>query len=191
MMKYDGNTVKQWAGSSQWRAWRADVARARSRSSKEMLSEGIWALTIYRLQRSLRRARPRLLWLPMLAAVGVVKWAFRLVTQINISADADIGPGFLIVHGGPIHITSGAVIGADCAVHHVCTIGTGSQPGAPRLADHVLVGCHACVLGPVRVGTGAQIGAGAVVVKDVPEWSTVVGVPARVVNTRKGQRDAG
>lgn len=180
-MIYKGDTIKQWAGSSQWRAWRADLARFKAYGYSGWGSEGFWALTIYRLQRSLHQARPRFLWLVPLLAMAVVKKVFTLVTHINLHPDAKIGPGLLIPHVGPIQVFPWATIGADCAIHQVCTIGAGSKPGGPVIGDHVMIGCHTCILGPVKVGDRAKIGAGAVVVRDVPVGTTVVGVPARVL----------
>jgi serine acetyltransferase len=63
----------------------------------------------------------------------------------------------------------------------VCTIGAGAKPGGPSIGDHVYIGCHTCILGPVTVGDRAKIGAGAVVISDVPAGATAVGVPARIV----------
>jgi serine O-acetyltransferase len=104
------------------------------------------------------------------------------VTHINLHPNADIGPGLLIPHVGLIQVYPWATIGADCAIHHVCTIGAGSKPGGPVIGDHVMIGCHTCILGPVHVGDGAKIGAGAVVVSDIPAGATAVGVPARAIN---------
>jgi len=187
-MKYDGSTIKAWAGASQWRAWRADLARFRAHGYSGWGSEGFWALTIYRLQRGMRASRARWLFVPVLPALAVLKKLLTMVTHINLHPRAEIGPGLLIPHVGPIQVFPWARIGADCAIHQVCTIGAGAKPGGPDIGDHVMIGCHACVLGPVKVGDGARIGAGAIVVKDVPAWSTVVGSPARVVNQREDPR---
>lgn len=184
-MKYDGDRVKDWAGESQWRAWRADLARFRKHGHSGLFSEGFWALTIYRLQHAIHRSRFRWVWLPCAVLLAVVKKLFTLVTHINLHPHAKIGPGLFIPHVGPIQVFPWATIGADCAIHQVCTIGARGQLGGPQIGDHVLLGCHSCVLGAVRVGDGARIGAGAVVVNDVPAWATVVGVPARVVRTRE------
>lgn len=183
-MQYDGDSVKQWAGDSQWRAWRADLARFRKHGYSGWFSEGFWALTLYRLQRALLTARPRLLWLIPRIIVGACKKTFTFFTHINLNHHAKIGPGMLIPHVGPIQVFPEATLGADCAIHHVCTIGAGSKPGGPVIGDHVMIGCHSCVLGPVTVGDGAKIGAGAVVVTDIPAGHTAVGVPARAIAPR-------
>ena len=176
-----GDTIKQWAGESQWRAWRADLARFRKHGYSGWASEGFWALTIYRLQRSLNLARPRVLWLIPRLILGAVKKLLTVVTHINLHPNAKIGPGLLIPHVGPIQVYPWATIGADCAIHQVCTIGAGSKPGAPVIGDHVYIGCHVCILGPVIIGDEAKIGVGAVVVTDIPPGATAVGVPATVL----------
>jgi serine O-acetyltransferase len=180
-MRYDGDTVKQWAGDSQWRAWRADLARYRMSGFSAWGSEGFWAITIYRLQRSLLLAKPRVVWMPARVAAAIIKKIVTLLTHINLDAGAKIGPGLLILHVGPIQVVAGAEIGANCALHHVCTVGAGSRPGSPLIGDHVMMGCHSCVLGPVRIGDGVLIAAGAVVIEDVPAWTAVGGVPAKVI----------
>ena len=179
MKPYDGETVKQWAGDSHFRAWRADLARFKQQGYNGWGSEGFWALSIYRLQRSLLSRKPRLLWLPIRIPVALLKKLLTVVTHINLCPEAEIGPGLFIPHVGPIQVFPWAKIGADCSIHQVCTIGAGSRPGGPVIGDHVMIGCHTCILGPVSVGDGAVIGAGAVVVTDVPPGCTATGVPAK------------
>jgi serine O-acetyltransferase len=178
-MRYDSASVKQWAGDSIWRAWRADLARFQAHGYSGWGSEGFWALTVYRLQRKVEFAEPRAVWRIPALGLKAVKKMLTLVTHINLHHTASIGPGLLIPHVGPIQVFPGATIGADCAIHHVCTVGSGSAPGAPILGDHVMMGCHSCVLGPVTVGDGAVLGAGAVGGHDIPARATAVGVPAR------------
>ena len=178
-MQYDGSTVKTWAGESQWRAWRADLARFRAHGYSGWGSEGFWALSIYRAQRGLRKVG--VLGLPLRVLLAVVRKVFVMVTHISLHPNARIGPGTLIPHVGCIQVYPWATIGADCAIHQICTIGAGARPGGPVIGDHVYLGCHVCVLGPVTVGDGASIGAGAVVVKDVAAGASAVGVPARAI----------
>ncbi len=160
VMKYDGKMVKAWAGASQWRAWQADLARFKAHGYNGWGTEGFMALSIYRLQRSVRGARPKLLWLPIRVLLGLIKKCFTMVTHMNLHPDAIIGPGTLIPHVGPIQIYPWATIGADCTIRHVCTVGAGAREGGPTIGDHVSLGCHSCVLGPVKIGDGAKIGAG-------------------------------
>jgi serine O-acetyltransferase len=190
-MRYDSETVKVWAGDSQWRAWRADLARFKKHGYSGWGSEGFWALTVYRMQRGLRGRRPRAVWLVPRALLAALKKALTVITHINLDQGASIGPGLLIPHVGPIQVFPWATVGADCAIHQVTTIGAGAMPGGPVIGDHVYLGAHVCVLGPVRVGDRAKIGAGAVVVSDIPAGASAVGVPARVVASRAAVSDAG
>jgi acyl-coenzyme A synthetase/AMP-(fatty) acid ligase/serine acetyltransferase len=189
--EYDGDKVKEWAGSSQWRALRADLARYKKSGYSGWGSEGFWALALYRTQRVENGLKPRLLWLPLHVALAIAKKLFTAVTHINLEASAEIGAGMLIPHVGPIRIHEGAKIGVDCAIHHVVTVGAGLRPGGARIGDHVLFGCHSCVLGPVRVGDCATIGSGSLVIGDVPAHATAIGVPARIMPGAWREKDKG
>jgi serine O-acetyltransferase len=79
--------------------------------------------------------------------------------------------------GGKHELT---IIGADCAIHQVCTIGAGPTPGGARIGDHVLIGCHSSMIDPVTIGDCAVIAANSLVLSDVPAGSTAIGVSARV-----------
>jgi serine O-acetyltransferase len=115
----------------------------------------------------------------------------RWLTGVEIHPGARIGPGFFIDHGAGVVIGETVVIGKHCFLFHNVTLGgTGRYQGQrhPVLGDHVFVGTGATVLGPVRIGDYAKIGANAFVINhDVPAFSTVVGTPARIVK-RNGQR---
>ena len=80
------------------------------------------------------------MFLPLRAVVALAKKMLTAVTHISLSTDAKIGPGVLIPHVGPIYIHPGVIIGADFAIHQVCTIGASGKPGLPVLGDHVLLG---------------------------------------------------
>jgi len=95
-----------------------------------------------------------------------------------------IGPGLVISHGHGTILTAES-IGSDCWIHHQVTIGSDYAGGLPTIGDRVFIGAGAKILGRVIVGEGARIGANAVVVHDVPPWSTVGGVPAKVISVRR------
>jgi len=150
-----------------------------ARSSFEILLTypGLHALMIFRLTSSLRRRRLFLL-ARLLSHLG------RFTTGIEIHPGATIGRRLFIDHGMGVVIGETAVIGDDCTLYQGVTLGgTGKQKGKrhPTLGDRVIVGVGAKVLGAVTIGHGAKIGGGAVVLRDVPPYTTAVGVPARAV----------
>jgi serine acetyltransferase len=178
-MKYDGGTVKQWAGESQWRACRAEFARCKTHGYTGWGSENFWALAIYRLQRAILASRPKWVWAPARIALAIMRKLFTLLTLIDIHPDARIGPGFFILHGGPLRIHAAARIGADCAISHGCTIGAGFHADAATIGDHVSVGCSSSIIGKVNVGDGAVVAPNSLVLADVPAGFTAIGVPAK------------
>ncbi|OGR12572.1 MAG: hypothetical protein A2097_12000 [Desulfobacula sp. GWF2_41_7] len=109
---------------------------------------------------------------------------FRLKAYIEINTLA-IGPGLRIYHGDGIVIASGAVIGRGMTIEHQVTIGNRigheGELGCPTIGDDVFIGVGAKVLGAIRIGNNVRIGANSVVLHDVPDNATVVGVPGRVV----------
>lgn len=113
-------------------------------------------------------------------------------TGIDIHPAATIGNGIFIDHGVGLVIGETAEIGDNCVLYQGVTLGgTGKETGKrhPTLEEGVMVSAGAKVLGPVRIGEHSKIGAGSVVLKDVPPYSTVVGVPGRVVK-QDGKRVA-
>lgn len=176
---YDGETVKAWAGDSQLRAWRADLARFRKHGYNGWLSEGFWALSVYRAQRAAAASSLGPLLLPWRVVLALLKKAVQAVTHINLPVSSTIGPGLLLPHVGPIQVTPGSVVGADCAIHHTVTLA--AAKGVPTLGDHVMVGCHVVILGGIHVGDRAAIGAGVTVPFDVPAGGVVVGQKPRLL----------
>jgi serine O-acetyltransferase len=108
----------------------------------------------------------------------------RLWTGIEIHPGAKIGNGLFIDHGMGVVIGETAVIGDNCTIYHNATLGgTGKHKGKrhPTLGNNVLVGAGAKLLGPFRVGDNVMIGANAVVLHEVPDEGTIVGVPGKLV----------
>ena len=187
-MDYDRNLLREWAGESQFRAWRADLARFRAHGYSGWGSEGFWALTIYRLQRSVHaianeyvRAVPALL-------LRALRKVFVIATGVDLHPLCEIGPGLLIPHGAQIRVIAYTKIGADCTVNHICTIGAGTISGSATIEDHVYISCHACIIGPVHIGEGATIAANSLVISNVPAGHTAIGVPAKILPTAKDRR---
>ena len=125
----------------------------------------------------------------------------RFLTGVEIHPGAGIGRRLFIDHGMGIVIGETSEIGDDCSIYHGVTLGgTTWQKGKrhPTLKDGVIIGAGAKVLGPITLGENARIGSNAVVVKDVPDNATVVGIPGRVIareskaedELKKAQREA-
>jgi serine O-acetyltransferase len=117
----------------------------------------------------------------------VISQVSRFLTGIEIHPGAKIGRRFFIDHGMGVVIGETAEIGDDCLLYQGVTLGgTGKETGKrhPTLGDSVIVGTGAKILGNIRIGNAARIGAGSVVIHPVPENSTVVGIPGKVVRSR-------
>jgi serine O-acetyltransferase len=159
---------------------------ARNKWEVLLMYPGIHALTLHRLSHALWRRRMRFLarWI---SHIG------RFVTGIEIHPGATVGRRVFIDHGMGIVIGETAEIGDDVLLYQGVVLGGTSTEKAkrhPTLENGVIVGAGAIVLGPIVVGREARVGAGSVVVKEVPAGATVVGVPARIAARRGGKDDS-
>lgn len=114
----------------------------------------------------------------------IISQRAKRITGVEIHPAAKIGKGVFIDHGSGVVIGETTEIGDNVTIYQGVTLGgTGKSTGKrhPTIEDDVMISAGAKVLGPVRIGKGSKIGAGSVVLKDVPPYSTVVGVPGRVV----------
>ena len=112
----------------------------------------------------------------------------RFLTGIEIHPGASIGDNFFIDHGSGVVIGETAEIGNNVLIYQGVVLGgTSSQKKKrhPTIEDDVIIGAGAILLGPITIGSGAKIGAGSVVIRDVPPEKTVVGVPARIAGEHK------
>lgn len=138
---------------------------------------GVHALMGYRISHWLWHKNFRL-------PARFISYLFRWFTGIEIHPAAVIGRHFFIDHGAGVVIGETSRIGDNVFVYQGVTLGGLSMIKGkrhPSILDNVVIGAGAHVLGPVTVGKNAKIGAGSVVVQDVPEYCTVIGVPGRVV----------
>jgi serine O-acetyltransferase len=117
-------------------------------------------------------------WLRRFAVLRHRWWT--LVTGADIPLNCKLGGGLLLPHPNGIVIHPDAEIGPNCLLFHQVTIGEGSG-GVPTLEGHVDVGAGAKIIGRLRIGKHAKIGANAVVLTDVPAGATAVGIPARII----------
>jgi serine O-acetyltransferase len=116
--------------------------------------------------------------------IPVVNRALRMaqmtVYNIEISKEARLGEGVNLNHTGGVIIGGDSLIGARTLLLGSITIGNLDNRGYPRIGEDVVIGAGARILGPITIGRGAKIGANAVVLSDVPEGATAVGIPAVV-----------
>ncbi len=150
---------------------------ARSKLEILLLYPGVHAVFYHRIAHWLYCRRLKFL------ARCVSQWS-RFWTGIEIHPGAKIGRRLVIDHGCGVVIGETAEIGDDCLIYHGVTLGgTGKDQGKrhPTIGNNVLISCGAKVLGPFKVGDNARIAANAVVLTEVPERATAVGIPAQVV----------
>jgi serine O-acetyltransferase len=156
---------------------------ARSRLEVFLCYPGLWAVWIHRVSHRLWLAK---LYLParMLSQVG------RFLTGVDIHPGATLGRRLFIDHATGVVIGETSIVGNDVTMYQGVTLGgTGKGHGKrhPTLCDRVFVGNNANLLGNITIGENSRVGAGSVVLSDVPPNSTVVGVPAHIVY-RNGER---
>ena len=167
------------------RAYQKNDPAARSALEILFLYNGQHATIYYRISHWLYCHHCRFLarWVSQHA-----KW----VTGVEIHPAATIGRRLVIDHGTGIVVGATAEIGADCLLYQCVTLGgTGISSGKrhPTLGNDVMVGSGAKILGPIRIGDHARVAANAVVLQNVPDNSTVVGVPGRVVRVNGEKLD--
>ena len=122
----------------------------------------------------------------------VISQFARWMTGIEIHPGATIGRRFFIDHGMGVVIGETTIIGDDCLIYQGVTLGgTGKEKGKrhPTLGNRVVVGGGAKVLGNIEIGDCVRVGAGSVVLKSVPPYSTVVGIPGRIVRSRSDEEE--
>ncbi len=143
---------------------------------------GVHAVAAHRAARWLRR-----IGIPFLPRL--LSQVTKFFTGVEIHPGAEIGRGLFIDHGMGVVIGETTIIGENVTLYQGVTLGgTGKESGKrhPTIGNDVVIGCGARVLGSITIGNDVRIGAGSVVVSDVPDDCTVVGVPARIV--REGGR---
>lgn len=145
-------------------------------------------LVLYRTSHEIavRRYTSPVLWafgIPFLMFYRVlVEWFL----GIEIPAKTDIGVPLRLFHGQGLVVNDHSIIGRNCVLRHCTTIGhslleDGSAGPSPIIGDDVEIGSNVCIIGAIQIGDRVRVGAGSVVVKDVPSGAVVVGNPARIV----------
>lgn len=153
---------------------------ARSKLEVFLLYPSIHAMIAYRIANKLYKKE----WFFLSRLISQFA---RSLTGIEIHPGATIGKGLFIDHGMGVVIGETAIIGDNVLIYHGVTLGgTGKDKGKrhPTIGNNVVIGAGAKVLGPIKIGDDAKIGANAMVIQDLPEGSTAVGGPARTIIRR-------
>lgn len=126
-------------------------------------------------------------WSNLFKRLAVLRHRFwSVITSADIPLNVKLGGGVSIPHPNGIVIHPLSVIGVNCLIHQQVTIGVKrGDPGAPIIGGHVDIGAGAKIIGNITIGEHALIGANAVVIKDVPAYSIVAGIPAKVIGTTR------
>lgn len=157
---------------------------ARSKLEVVLTYPGLHAIWTHRIANQLWRSDRKL-------SARVLSHAARILTGIEIHPGATIGQGVFIDHGMGVVIGETATIGDETLIYKGVVLGGVSLEKTvrhPQIGARVVIGSNACLLGAIKVGDGARIGAGSVVVRPVPENATVVGVPGRIVPDKSDRR---
>ncbi len=159
---------------------------ARSKLEVVLCYPGVHALWLYRISHYLWKKR----WIVLSRFISHIS---RFLTGVEIHPAATIGHGVFIDHGMGVVIGETAVVGDGCLIYKGVVLGgttTERTKRHPELGKKVIVGSNACILGNITVGDHVRIGSGSVVVKNVPPYATVVGVPGRIIEQKKKEHDA-
>jgi serine O-acetyltransferase len=160
--------------------WLADLERYPPRPF--LREQSIWAVWFYRLGRRLYLHRDHGVFEKFCLKLY---WPFyRLVetiTGITLPPSADIGPGLRIWHFGNIIIHPDAILGSNCTLRQGVTIGNRYTDGPPpKIGNNVDFGAYAQVLGELTIGNNCKIGAMSVVLTDIPDGASAIGIPAKI-----------
>ena len=144
-----------------------------------LFTDGTMAMVFYRVMQASRRHGLTPIELVANRLNGIFCNCF-------IGRGAEFGRGFVLVHADGVVINRLVRGGENIYLEHQVTIGA-DRGTSPVLGNDIFIGAGAKILGPITIGDGARVGANAVVVKNVPAWATVVGVPAKVVRQRTAE----
>jgi serine O-acetyltransferase len=145
---------------------------------KALLTDGTFAMVLYRLMQFSQRVH-------LVPIAMVFNKLNAILGGCIIGRHAEFGPGFVLIHSIGVVINTAVRGGRGVKIEHQVTIGA-ERDLSPTLGDNIFIGAGAKIVGAVKIGSGVKIGANAVVITDLPDGVTAVGVPARIVN-RKAQ----
>jgi len=166
-----------------------EIRQIYQRHESSILNPALWAVLNYHYGAWARCVQNRFLRYILMKFYGLNAFLILITSGIRLNCEARIGRDLHLVHSGNISVHPNAVIGDRCGIQQDVTIGTNpDRKGAPVIGDDVYIGAGAKVLGPVKIGDRARIAANSLVISDVPEDSTAIGVPARIIRYGAGNR---
>jgi len=141
---------------------------------------------VYRYGHFVRRFWPPFSWI-FLIPYAFMTMIMRILYNCSLPSKATIGPGIILLHTGAIYIHPATVIGSNCVIGAQVVIGQSRMDDTrvPKIGNNVFIGAGAKIVGPLTVGDNTVIGANAVVLKDTPKYSTMVGIPAKAIKVSK------
>lgn len=181
----DAPLVQMWIGGvlNFVECLRKDFGANPSNAKAKLLLIGFRTVHVF----AVRKSTHPWLWvcaLPLMAAYRVI---FEWILGMELPARTQVGAGLTVMHGQGLVVNYNAVIGQGCTLRQCTTIGckvlpNGESGPSPILGDNVDVGSNVVILGGIKLGNGCVVGAGSVVVRDVPSGAVVVGNPARIIS---------
>lgn len=150
-----------------------------------LFDQGLWAVIVCRYCQWARSIRIPIISIVLKLSAFLAFKLTEILAGISIPPGVKIGRGFYIGHFGGIVVHGNVKIGENCSIGTGVVIGTRGlgNKGVPVVGNNVYVGVGAKILGGITIGNNVKIGANAVVLKDVPDNCTVVGIPARIIKT--------
>jgi len=150
------------------------------RHDRSILNPALWAVWNYRYGVWLGAIRFMPLRWILSKFYGLNLFLILITSGICLYRETTIGKDLHLIHPGNISIHPGTIIGDRCGIMHDVTIGTNMADGTPVIGNDVFIGAGAKVLGKIRIGNNVSIAANSLVISDIPDDSTAMGVPAKV-----------
>lgn len=150
-------------------------------------AQGFWVMIVYRFGRWRYKIKPSVLRKIFSFIYKILYKSVQIITGIEFPCEVEIGNNFMIDHFGGIVVSGYAKFGDNCRIRNGVVVGLRHvhEPIAPQFGNDVDIGAGAKILGPIKIGNRVHIGANAVVIRDVPDDSIAVGVPATIKATKK------
>ena len=153
-------------------------------------SQGFWVMVVYRFGRWRYTIKNNMIRKPFSLLYRILYKFIQIITGIELPCEVPVGANFRIDHFGDIIISGYARFGDNCTLRNGVTIGLKNieEKAAPHIGNNVNIGTGAKILGNITIGNNVDIGANAVVIETVPDNALAVGVPAKIILKKTGQK---